>query len=275
MTYLLVVAIFTCVIHLVETVAYAMRWAGVQTRQMAVAMSFVTSTLLVSRLSNMVQAPLLGAMVDTAIMDGSLDAVIELEWAFRFIIGSACLGTALGMCLTPTAARLFAVAIRHFAAHGSMPKVLLSALRPRNWPKILAMVVWPRLSMLRSVSLAGIPRRFLIMNMVVTPVYTIGVLCSLLAGAMLPPFRSTAIQLSGLVNGMATVLLVLFVDPAGARITDQVSHGHRPPEHLKSVVFFLQLGRLIGIFILSQLLLMPFTFYIKWVARWVATMGVG
>lgn len=186
MTYLLVVAIFTSLIHLVETVAYAMRWAGVQTRQMAVAMSFVTSTLLVSRLSNMVQAPLLGAMVDTAIMEGSAAAVIQLEWAFRVIIGCACLGTAVGMCLTPTAARLFAVAIRHFAAHGSMPQVFLSVFRPRYWGKMVSLVVWPRWSMLRSVSLAGIPRRFLIMNMMVTPVYTIGVLCSLLAGAMLP-----------------------------------------------------------------------------------------
>lgn len=275
MSFLVWVALFTCLIHLVETVAYAMRWAGVQTRQLAVAMSFVTSTLLISRLSNMVQAPLLGAMVDTAIMTGSPAAVQQLEWAFRVIIGSACLGTALGMCLTPTAARLFAVAIRQFATHGSMPKVLACLVTPRYWPRMMSMVVWPRWSMLRSVSLAGIPRRFLIMNMIVTPVYTIGVLCSLLAGAMLPPFRSTAIQLSGLVNGIATVLLVLFVDPAGARITDQVSHGQRPPDHLKSVVFFLQMGRLIGILILSQLLLLPFTLYIKLVAQWVAGLGGG
>lgn len=272
---MVVVALFTMIIHWVETLAYSMRWAGVKTQQLAIAMSFVTSTLLISRLSNMVQAPLLGAMVDAAILRGSPDSIRQLEYSFRIIIGSACLGTVLGIVVTPTAIQWFSIAIQQFAHHGSMPRLLFQLLNPKNWPKLARMVTIPRWHMVGKLKLAGLPRRFLVMNMIVTPVYTIGVLCSLLAGAMLPEFRATAIQLSGLVNGIATILLVMFVDPAGARITDQVNRGTRPIADLKSVVVWLQLGRLLGILVLSQLLLMPFTWYIMVVARWVATWGVG
>ncbi len=271
---IVIVALFTMIIHWVETLAYSMRWAGVRTQQLAIAMSFVTSTLLISRLSNMIQAPLLGAMVDAAILSGSPDSIRHLEYSFRLIIGSACLGTLLGILVTPTAIRWFATAIQHFAHHGSMPRLLWQLLIPRNWPKLARMVTIPSWNMLGQIKLVGLPRRFLVMNMIVTPVYTIGVLCSLLAGAMLPEFRATAIQLSGLVNGIATILLVMFVDPAGARITDQVNRGDRPMAHLKSVVVFLQVGRLIGILVFSQLLLIPFTWYIMVVARLVANWGL-
>ena len=47
-------------------------------------------------------------------------------------------------------------------------------------------------------------KQFLILNAFVTAIYTIGVLCALLAGAYLPQYRATAIQLSGIVNGIAT-----------------------------------------------------------------------
>ena len=85
-----------------------------------------------------------------------------------------------------------------------------------------------------------------------TAIYTIGVLCSLLAGAYLPELRATAIQLSGIVNGIATILFALIVDPSGARITDQAAQGERPESDVKSVVFFLICGRLLGTLILAQ-----------------------
>ena len=83
----------------------------------------------------------------------------------------------------------------------------------------------------------------------------------------MPEFRSTAIQLSGIVNGMATIMFTIFVDPPGARVTDQAVNQQRPVDDVRRVVFFLQTGKMLGILILAQLFLKPFSMYILWVTK--------
>lgn len=265
---IIVVCFFTFLIHVTETMAYTLRLAGTRTGRIAIALSFVTSTLLVSRLSNMFQAPILGALVDGAILTGTSSAIENLVIQFRWVIFSAFLGAAVGMILTPTCVTLFTAAIRSFAKTGSLPKTVLLACRPRHFQAWKNSFRRPRLSMFRHIHWRSLPKTFLILNLLVASIYTIGVLCALLAGALAPQYRATAIQLSGIVNGLATIMFTLFVDPAGARVTDDVARGNRPEQDLISVVFFLQAGRLFGTLILAQLLLMPFTYYILSVTLW-------
>ena len=59
----------------------------------------------------------------------------------------------------------------------------------------------------------------------------------------------------------------MFVDPSGARITDQAIHGNRTESDVKSVVFYLQMGRLVGTLIFTQLLFLPLTKYIMIVTK--------
>lgn len=253
-----------------ESLAYGMRLAGVRTHQVAIAMSFVTSTLLVSRMSNMFQAPFLGALVDLTVLNGSEASLRILELQFRIVIFSAFLGALTGAILTPTVVQLFEKAINRFKNHGSVPGIIISSFRPKNFRKIIQSFRFPDLSQIRKFSLVGIPKSFLIINALVTSIYCIGVLCSLLAGAYAPAFRSTAIQLSGIVNGMATIMFTLFVDPPGARITDQAVNGQRPVEDVRSVVFFLQIGKMTGTLIIAQLLIHPLSKYILFVTHLVA-----
>ncbi len=264
----------TFLIHLTESVAYSMRLSGIRTRQIAIAMSFVSSTLLISRLSNMFQSPLLGAMVDATTKIGTPASLHYLEWSFRTIIFAAFLGSAVGMFLTPTMVSIFHGAMNRFSASGSIPRVVLSIFIPRNFMLVVRSFRFPKLSMLRNIRLGTLPRTFLVMNVLVTSVYTVGVLCSLLAGAYLPEMRSTANQLSGIVNGIATIIFTIVVDPSGARITDQVYQHKRPESDVLSVIFFLQLGRLFGTLILAQIILIPFTHYIEWATNWMAALFV-
>ena len=264
---LVFICFFTFIIHMTEALAYCMRLAGVRSKQIAIAMAFVTSTLLVSRLSNMFQAPLLGLMVDNAIIANTQTALNLLEAQFRIIILFAFLGALVGGLLTPTAVYLFGKAISHFQHTGSIPRLVIHGLKPRNFIKIIKSFRRPRLSSLRTISLKSIPKGFLIFNVFVTSIYVIGVLCSLLAGAYFPEYRSTAIQLSGIVNGMATIMFTIFVDPPGARVTDQAVNGVRKEDDVRSVVFFMQMGKLIGIFVFAQLFLWPFSNYIMFVTR--------
>lgn len=264
-TAIIIICTFTFVIHLTETLVYTMRYAGVKTKQIAIALSFVTTALLVSRLSNMVQAAFLGNMVDKTIHIGTEAALLNLELTFRLFILMSFAGTLVGLFFAPTMHVLLQKLIHRFLNSGSFPKVLLSAFHPRNLFKIITSFQLPRKSHLNGITLKYLPKSFLILNIIVTAIYTIGVLCSLLAGAYLPELRATAIQLSGIVNGIATVLFALMVDPSGARITDQAAHGKRPESDVKSVVFFLICGRLIGTLIIAQLFLIPLTRWVMWV----------
>ena len=267
----LLICCFTFIIHLTESLAYGMRLAGLRTKKIAIAMAFVTSTLLISRLSNMFQAPLLGTMVDGAILEGSPQILNQLELHFRLIIFAAFCGAFMGAFLTPTTVQIFKKAIQRFAIKGSIPMLALSGLKPSNFIKLCKLFRLPRLSSLKTISLATIPKSFLIINIFVTSIYCIGVLCSLLAGAYLPEFRATAIQLSGIVNGMATIMFTLFVDPPGARVTDQAIHNEKTENDVRSVVFFLQLGKITGTLIIAQLLLKPFTSYIMLITKWLSS----
>jgi len=260
---LLIVAIFTFVINITETLAYAMRYAGLKTRQIAISMSFVTSTLLISRLSNMFQSPLLGKMVDNTARIGTAEALNNLESNFRVVIFAGFLGVLFATLLTPSVVKVFELAIRNFLRIGSLPRMFFyTIISPRRMLMVIRCFSLPKISMLKDISLKRIPKKFLILNGLVASIYSIGVLASLLAGAYLPDVRATAIQLSGIVNGLATIMFTLMVDPTGARITDQAVHNVRPASDVKSVVFYLSISRMVGLLIIAQIILKPATEYI-------------
>ena len=263
---LIVVCFFTGLIHFTETISSSMRLTGVRTKQLALSLSFVNASLLISRMSNMLQAPLLGGMVDTAILENT----VSLLWGnFRWIIFAAFIGNLIGAILTPFAVVVFTRGIKKFEEIGSVPRLILFAFYPRNLAKIAQSFRLPSTNSLKGLSLKGIPKTFLILNLFMVSIYAIGVLCSLMAGALVPAYRVTATQLSGIVNGIATILFTLMVDPIAAHITDQAARGQRKEGDVRAVVFYIVLGRVVGTLILSQLLFLPGAYYIKAVTLWV------
>jgi hypothetical protein len=265
-----IVCCFTLVIHLTEALALSMRLAGARTKQIATSLSFVNIAFLAARLSNMFQAPLLGALVDQAVR---LHTAPELLGSFRLILLAAFAGNLLGMLLTPGVSYILVRGIYIFEQQGSIPRLIFAALRPRNLLKILLNLRLPSLRYLAGVNYRAIPRTFLYCNVLMVGIYAVGVLAALLAGAFLPEQRATAVQLSGIVNGLATIMLAVLVDPAGAHITDQVVHGKRPLNDVWTMVFFLQAGRLLATLILAQLILWPAARYIMAVTEWIARLA--
>jgi hypothetical protein len=257
---LIFASVLTGVIHLMETLATSMRLAGVRTKQVATSISFVNAILLVSRLSNMLQAPLLGGMVDTAILRNTVGA---LQGNFRVIIFASFVGNLIGAVLTPFAVYVFTKAIGRFEEVGSLPRVMLFFFHPRNLMSTMKGFRLPTLASFKGISLSGIPKTFLILNVIVVSIYAIGVLSSLQAGAEIPSYRTTATQLSGIVNGIATILLALLVDPVCAHITDQAVRGRRKESDVRTMVVYIIMGRVLGTLILSQLLFLPATEYVQ------------
>jgi hypothetical protein len=257
---LLFVCILTGVIHFTETAASSLRLAGVRTKQIATSLSFVNATLLITRTSNMLQAPLIGGLVDHAIMTGNPAILIT---GFRNVIFAAFIGNALGALCTPFFVAVFTKAIVRFERVGSVPLLILAAFRPRNFSAIMRRFRLPSKESFINLSLKDMPKGFLWTNLIVVSVYAIGVLSSLYAGAMVPEFRITASQLSAIVNGIATILLVTLVDPTCAYITDQAIRGKRKESDVRAMVFYIILGRVVGTLLLSQLFFLPAASYIK------------
>jgi hypothetical protein len=247
-----------------------MRLAGARTGQIATSLSFVNIAFLISRLSNMFQAPLLGALVDQAVR---LRAAPELLASFRLILLAAFAGNLLAMIFTPGVSYILVKGIAVFERLGSIPSLLLAALKPRHLFKILAGLRLPRLDYFSGLNYRAVPHTFLYLNILMVAIYAVGVLAALLAGAFLPEQRATAVQLSGIVNGLATIMLAIMVDPTGARITDQAVHGKRPLNDVWTMVFFLQAGRLLATLAVAQLILWPAARYIMAVTKWLTALA--
>jgi len=260
MSPLLIICILTGIIHMTETAASSLRLAGVRTKQIATSLSFVNATLLVTRTSNMIQAPFLGGMVDAAILHGHPETLVH---NFRMVIFAAFIGNSIGALLTPFFVAIFTKAIIRFERVGSVPRLIGAAFLPHNLKAIFSRFRLPRRESLLNLSLKGMPQNFLWINLVLVSIYAIGVLSSLYAGALVPEFRITASQLSAIVNGIATILLVTLVDPTCAYITDQAVRGKRKESDVRTMVFYIIIGRVVGTLLISQLLFLPSAEYIK------------
>ncbi|MCR4431253.1 MAG: lipid II flippase Amj family protein [Tepidanaerobacteraceae bacterium] len=247
---LLIVILFTATIHMVDTLSYSVRLAGIRTKRLAMAISLFNIIVLVSRTANMIQAPLLGSIVDRAINEG--DTVFLLH-DFRWIIAAATMGSILGAALIPSFVVIFSKGILKLETAGSIPQLLGMVIFQNPMQKIRKSIKKPALSLLRELTPEKIPPTFLVLNLIITSISTIGVLAAIYAGALVPQYRITASQLSGIINGAATILLAVVVDPQAAIITDQTLQGLRERKEANTMVAFLVGGKILGT-LLSQLI---------------------
>lgn len=251
--------ILTSVIHIVDTLSYSVRLNSVKTGQMALSFSLFNMIVLVSRTANMFQGPLIGKIIGISIAQ-DLDPANEL----RLVIFAATAGTLLGILLIPTFLKIFGSAVKRLELKGSIPSLVVEALQASNIKRIVKSAVPPSKSMLERLRYRQIPKRLLIYNTVVTGIYTIGVLSANYSALLVPEEeRLAAAASSGLINGMASVLLTFFVDPKSAIITDQALRGVRPYGDVKALVILLIATKLIGT-LLGQFFFLPAAKIIAW-----------
>lgn len=270
MTRLLVVVVLTAVIHMVNTLIYSVRVAGVNTGRLATAYSLFNVVFLVSSTANMIQGPLLATIVEGVINRGAAGELqlSPLTLDMRYVIGSATLGTLLGALLIPSFVNIFTRLILVFERVGSVPGMfLLLFLSPSRLKRLLGEIKLPPRGMLKRARepVSGLPTTFLLLNVAVTGIFTTGVLSALYAGALYPEYRTSATLLSSIVNGVAQVLFATVVDPTAARITDQALRGERSQADVKRMSFYLAATRLAGT-LLAQLIFLPAAYFIRYIA---------
>ena len=287
MTRLLVVAALVAVIHMINTLIYAVRLSGVRTQRLATALSLFQLIFLLSSTANLIQAPLLSSIVEQAINTGLQNAVHSesiaravltpfyqaqlaiLSKDIRLVIVAASVGTLTGWLLIPYFVKVFTRAIMIFDEVGSVPKVFWVILFSRRRVQTILQNRnnEERQELEKPVcQYTTIPKAFLFFNIFITGFYTVGILSSLYAGALYPQFRSTAAFLAGVVNGVAAILMATIVDPTAARLTDQALRGARPEKDVRQMTFYLAATRLVGT-VFAQALLIPAAYVIKYVAQ--------
>ncbi|AFQ43537.1 lipid II flippase Amj family protein [Desulfosporosinus meridiei] len=249
---LLELLVLTFVIHLIDTLSYSVRLNSVKSGQFALSFSLFNLFVLVSRTANTFQAPLIGSIIDKSLFYG-IDPINDM----RKVIFASTIGSLFGILLIPTFLRVFDVAVKRLETTGSIPSLVVEALQVSNLKRMMKSATRPTKTMLQRLRYREIPKRLLIINALVTGIYTVGVLAASYSAILVTEHqRIAAVGSSGMINGLATILLTLFIDPKSAMITDQALRGNRPYEDVKALVILLIATKLIGT-LLGQIMFLP------------------
>jgi len=261
---LVVLCGLTFIIHLIGALAYAARIAGVRTRRIAVSFALFNVLILISRASNSFQGPFLGKRIELSLSHGAGDQLLS---DFRWLLFSATLAAIAGALAVPTFQRIFSRAVLHFQANRSIPKLLLHGFAKGGLSYLRDSMTMPSANHLTGIRRdAAVPLQVIFLNVGAQALFTVGVFAALYAGFLDPRFRVTAVSLSAVINGLATILLSVFIDPQLSVMTDDVMDGRTSEASFRRAVVWLSASRVAGT-ILAQLMLVPAARAIAVIAR--------
>jgi hypothetical protein len=261
---LAVLCLLTFVIHLIGALAYAVRIAGVRTRRIAVSFALFNVLVLVSRASNSFQGPFLSKRIETSLIGGAGDHLLS---DFRWLLLSASLAAVAGTLAVPTFQRIFSRAVEHFQINRSIPRLILHSFAQGGISYLRDAVTAPSTDHLKGLMRkASIPVRVIVLNIAAQALLTVGVFAALYAGYLDPTFRVTAVSLSSVINGVATILLFVFIDPHLSIMTDDVMDGRVSEASFRRAVVWLAGSRVAGTLI-AQAMLIPAALGIAAIAR--------
>jgi hypothetical protein len=251
------------VINLIGALAYAARIAGVRTGRIAMSFALFNVLLLVSRLSNGFLAPLVAKRVENG-LSGDISGNLVAD--FRWLLFAAFLGVLVGLVLVPTAQRVFASAISAVQPRQSLARTLLRGLSPGGLRMLRLSLSIPKKASIGSGKPYELTWGILLANCLAQSLLVVGVFASLYAGYLNPEYRVTASQLSAVVNGIATILLFLFIDPHLSILTDDVVDGKLPEASFRRAIAWVSASRLLGT-LLAQALFLPAAIAIAWISN--------
>src|SRR5450432_3540217 len=251
---LFIICALTFVIHMVGTLAYAVRIAGVRTRRIAISFSLFNILILVSRTSNSFQGPFLAKRIENNIADGVAHGLLT---DFRWMLWSATLATIVGALLIPSLQRLFSRAVLDFQVNRSIPRLLLRIFFKGGLTQLKDVASIPAAANVTKIrTVKGISPWVIALNVAAIALWTTRRLRVAVRRLLEPALRVTSSTLSAVVNGVATILMFVFIDPQMSVMTDDVIEGKTSEPHFRRAVVWLVGSRLAGT-VLAQLLLIP------------------
>lgn len=247
------VLILVFLINLITTLSYSVRIVGIRTGRIAVSFALFNILVLVSRTAYGFQAPLLAKTVESNI----LSDVGENLGEFRLIILAGTIATIVGGFMIPTFQRVLSVAVEKFSMYQSVPSLIIHSFSKAGISSVRDNITIPSARNVAEFSFKkDFPWKVFVMNVVAVAIITVGVLAALYAGYFNPEFRTTASSLSAVINGVATILMFIFIDPFLSVMTDDVVLGKTKESLFRKYIVYMVFARVLGT-LLAQLIFLP------------------
>ena len=254
---------FTLIIHFISTLSYSVRLVGIKTGRIAVSFALFNILVLVSRTANSFQAPLLAKFVENDLPNTHFSNPIII---FNSLILAASIGTLLGAFLIPTFQVLLAKLVQRFNIDRSVPKLILHSFSKTGVKQLKDNFRIPsKYNIDHFKNLKHIPKKLILLNTVVIAILTVGSFAALWAAFLNPQLRLTSSTLVPIITGIATILLVVFIDPFFSLLTDDCLEGKTSPAYFHKCVVLMVASRFLGT-LLAQILLLPAAKMILFVA---------
>lgn len=256
------VLLLTFIINLISTLSFSVRIVGIRTGRIAISFALFNILVLVSRTANGFQAPLLSKTVENDIKHG----IPGNEMMFRLVIFSCTLASIFGALLIPTFQRVLSRAVLNFSTHRSMSKLIFHGFSKAGIIYFRDNLTIPSKNNISQIELnKEFPWRIFLLNTLAVAITTVGVLSAVYASYLNPEYRTTASNLSAFINGFATILLFIFIDPHLSAMTDDVSLGKCSESIFRKYIIYMSIARMIGT-ILAQLFFIPGAEFLAWLA---------
>jgi len=262
---LIIIFVITFFINFLSVSSASLRFAGIKTNSITTSLSLSNIILLITRLANLFQTPFLGSMIDLAFKNNQTDTLLL---KLHVIIFSATLGTFVGMLFFNTFENIFIKWINLFNKTLSIPKTFYYLIYPKTYISIVKSISKVNFYLDKK-ELREIPKVIIFSSLFVSAFWTTGVLSAMYASVLVPEYSRTATILSGIVNGIATILFTIFLDPIIAHITDKVYNNQKDIKFLYNAVFLMLVFTLLGT-ILAQFVLKPGAIVIAFITKLVA-----
>jgi hypothetical protein len=236
----------------------------VRTRRIAVSLALFSILALVSRTAYSFLCPFMAKRVDVGLATHNVE---NLASDFRWLLVAASLATIAGALLTPTFQRIFCRAVQHFQVHRSVPKLILHGFFKGGLSYVKDAASLPAAANVSALHKGhGVSLSITLLNVAATALWTVGVFAALYAGVLDPVVRLTSGTLSSVINGGATIVLAVFIDPHMSGMTDDVVEGRVAESQFRKAVVWMIGSRLAGT-VLAQVLLIPSAQLIVFVAK--------
>lgn len=260
---LIVVYIMTFMITFIGTLAYSVRIVGVRTGKIAITFSLFNVLVLFSRLANTVYMPLLTKQAEHQAVLGTGEKILGV---FYWILLFGVVATILGMLAIPTFQRVFTIMVNRFSYDRSVPKVIMHGFTKSGVRQFANCMTIPKTETLKRFSLKELPIRVLLMNTMAVAILAVATIAPIYAGQLEPDYRATCLTLSGIINGLATIILYVFVDPQLSVKTDDVIEGKITESEFRRLVVGMVGSKVVGA-VVALLLLVPAAKIIALIAR--------
>lgn len=257
---ILIVILLNFIISIIGTLAYSVRLVGVRTGKIAVTFAVFNVLSLISRTAVTFQVPILTKFVENN------SGATELINIFNIIIIVSGIATIVGAFLIPTFQRIFYRAVLRFSLEKSISRLIIHSFSKTGIRYMKDCISIPMKNNITKINYKKLPIKIIIYNLISVALITVGSLAPIYAGSIAPDLRATCITLSSIINGIATILMSIFIDPQLSIMTDEVIDGKCTEEDFRACVIAMVGSKSIGTFA-SLLLLIPSSYLIVYIAK--------